>query len=187
MPEAKTGPKVSWIRVGVIVLLALAAWVVLSAPFPGSGRERARRTKCASNLKQIGYACHLYSGDHEEAFPPSLGAVFPEYIPDGRVFICPLSGGYTKVIAVADLPEGAEDASAVFGPEHTDYEYVAGLRATDPPTLVLAYDRDGNHEDGNHGDGRNVLFVGNNVVWTPEDDFRKALQRTREHLAARGR
>ena len=48
----------------VIAIIGILAGLLL--PALAAARERARRTRCASNLKQIGFGCHLYSGDHNE-------------------------------------------------------------------------------------------------------------------------
>ena len=51
----------------VIAIIGILAGLLL--PALAAARERARRTKCASNIKQIGYGLHLYSADHDEYFP----------------------------------------------------------------------------------------------------------------------
>ena len=158
-----------------LAMMAVALAGMIVAGIVTARAERRRR--CVWNLKQIGYACHLYSGDHNEEFPPGLGRLFPKYIPDGNVFVC-WAARRAVVIRTADLPPGATDASAVFGPANTDYEYVSALAATDPPDLVLAFDKAGNHRAG-----LNVLFIGANVAWMTEEPFEAALAKTREHVA----
>ncbi len=93
----------------VIAIIGILAGLLL--PALAAARERARRTKCASNIKQIGYGLHLYSADHDEDFPQwgtgnfnvpteveamsSLGFLFTaKYLKDGKVFLCP-SARYT--------------------------------------------------------------------------------------------
>jgi len=112
----------------------------MTLPALSSARERARRTKCLSNLKQITYACHLWAGDNDERFPPSLDALFPDYVSDRQLFSCPSS------------------------PARRSYNYVAGLTAADPPDWVLAYEPAGNHA----GQGANAAYIGGQVVWTAD-------------------
>ncbi len=165
------------IALWAVVVLGIAAGLVALASRPG--REINRRHRCVSNLKVILYGCQLYSGDCNEDFPPTLGALFPEYISDGEVFLCPV-GGKAEEIGSADLSEGATNASAVWSERFTDYVYVEGLRASCDPDSVLAYSREGNHEGG-----RFVAFIGGMVVWRREEEFRAALAETeawiREH------
>ncbi len=166
------------IVLGVVTVVGVAAGLII--PAIAASRERPHNYwRCPSNLKQIGYGCHLYSSDFEGAFPPSLGHLYLEFISDGRVFLC----------RSADRASPIEHAPGFslegYTPEmltdtHTDYVYVAGLADSDPEDLVVAYDREGNHPDG-----RNVLFVGSNVEWMTEAAFQAALGKTREHLAAK--
>ena len=167
-----------WIALGLALVVGVAAHFLLPAlaPFP---RPRAKRTRCASSLKQIGYGCHLYACDHDEEFPPGLGELYPNYISDGVVFVCPMARN--AVSLEHDLGVALREYEpAMFKEKHADYTYVAGLAADGPKDLVIAYDRDGNHDGG-----RNALFVGSNVEWMKEDDFQTALAKTQEYLKAR--
>jgi prepilin-type processing-associated H-X9-DG protein len=53
----------------VIALLALIAAIML--PVMAQAREAARRSRCASNLRQLVLANRLYSDDHEGYFVPA--------------------------------------------------------------------------------------------------------------------
>ena len=126
------------------------------------------------------YACHLYSSDNEGAYPPLLGTLFPTYLPDGKVFVCPDAPRRTSGLVATDVPDGATDASAVLTHEYTDYVYVSGPSAADPARCVIVFDRLGNHEKG-----RNVGFADGNVKWMKEREFQDALARTIEYLSTR--
>lgn len=39
-------------------------------PALSKAKEKAKRTRCLSNLKQVGIASHMYAGDHENFLPP---------------------------------------------------------------------------------------------------------------------
>ena len=91
----------------VMVIIILAALLV---PILGKAREKARRVNCAGNLKSLGLALLMYSGDNGGPMPtdPSgyAGGYFPNTVPryvnsfgnvasegyitsDGKVWACP--------------------------------------------------------------------------------------------------
>lgn len=161
----------------IVVLAALLLPTFLAGRRWPPGGPPWRR--CQSDLRQIGMACYVYSADHNEEFPPSQGALFPEYVPDGMLFVCYEASKATE-IKQEDLPPGSKDASSVFTQKNTDYVYLPGLKATDHPRCVLMFDKRGNHEDH-----RNVLFTDRQVQWMTESEFQEALAKTVEYLLTR--
>jgi prepilin-type N-terminal cleavage/methylation domain-containing protein len=82
----------------VISIIMILAGILL--PQLSGAREQARKTKCMSNLRQIGLALTIYANQYGEgvaSFPPWItllaetGGKQP-YIQDLRVFICPVDG-----------------------------------------------------------------------------------------------
>lgn len=61
---------VSLVLSGLCLLALIVPAVTLTS-------EKARRTSCMSNLKQIGLAMRMYSGDHNDQFPSRLAELAP--------------------------------------------------------------------------------------------------------------
>ncbi len=91
----------------VIGIIGVLAAILL--PALARAREAARRASCANNLKQMGLSFKMYSGESKGLFPPIRGrncdgshpdalaagpdmtTMYPEYVTDFAVLICPSS------------------------------------------------------------------------------------------------
>ncbi|MDD5270618.1 MAG: DUF1559 domain-containing protein [Candidatus Omnitrophica bacterium] len=123
----------------LIELLVVMAIIIILAglimPSLSSARERARKTTCANNLKQIGMALEMYTMANNWRYPSAgqLQAALtsaPTYIDDTDIFVCP-SGG-------------------------ANYQYAAQPMPTWPSTRVIV-------TCPNHGAGGVYLYKGTNV------------------------
>src|SRR5450631_3566585 len=66
----------------LVVIAIIAILAALLLPALASAKEKARRTSCVSNLKQISLAFKLYVDDYAGHYPPRMpdpaaGAAFP--------------------------------------------------------------------------------------------------------------
>ena len=133
----------------LVVIAIIGILIGFLAPRAMKMREKARRSKCQNNLKQIFYAISSYRDDHSEQYPPSLDALYDDYVDDLEVFKCPSSANPTPAAASGG-----------------DYEYHAGLSPASRSTEPLAEDKDGNHPDG-----VNILRVGGQVDFQSDGEF----------------
>jgi prepilin-type N-terminal cleavage/methylation domain-containing protein len=133
----------------LIVIAIIGILIGFLAPGAMKMREKARRSKCQNNMKQIYYALSAYRDDHNEQYPESLDQLADDYIDDLAVFKCPSSASPTP-----SSPSGG------------DYEYNAGLSPASRSTESLVEDKDNNHPDG-----VNILRVGGQVEFQSDGEF----------------
>jgi prepilin-type N-terminal cleavage/methylation domain-containing protein/prepilin-type processing-associated H-X9-DG protein len=72
----------------VIAIIAILAAILF--PVFGKAREKARQTKCLSNVKQIALAIAMYSQENEEKLPPLATWIGALNVAD-KVYDCPTS------------------------------------------------------------------------------------------------
>jgi len=138
-------------------------------PALNSAREKARRISCASNLKQIGLAAKMYSGDFQEKFPctsdylkadgsaiasgvgahngPSITLLMSQnYNTDYKTFVCPsgtLNGTRpgSPLKAVGDTGYILQfDATNKVSNTNLSYAFIAGMNENDSPDSGLTFD-----------------------------------------------
>ncbi len=132
----------------VAILFVFAILAAILLPALARAREAARRASCQNNLKQIGIATKMFAGEHQNAMPTSFNDLYPEFITDPIVFICPSD------------PEQMEPGDLDDIDSWTAYEIVPG--ATDDGGADVAYVQE--KSDQVHiPDGRNTLYCDGHV------------------------
>lgn len=94
----------------LVVISIIALLIAILLPALRSAREVARRSVCASNIRQVGLGITLYANDNDEWLPsstlytyPQVDAagdpygtyftynLYPNYVSSGEIFYCPTS------------------------------------------------------------------------------------------------
>jgi prepilin-type processing-associated H-X9-DG protein len=176
----------------LLVTVILLLIIGMLMPALALAREKARRTNCASNMKQIGLSLRSYAIDYRNWFPDpyppstfSTDTLEPKLAMDRLVAL-----GYLTADLVYFCPSTVHDTRIdnddhIVDPSHLylvdDVGPLSELVATRDSALVA--DRRSNHVDtkggskyGNilYGDGRVEVFHG--AEWWKTDRITKAMQ-----------
>lgn len=166
----------------VIAIIAVIAGIILAAL--AQARESARQTDCASNLRQIGQALHMYASDWDDYSPPfstrdrSGGTdqlfvkAIGSYVRGSGIWFCPSD----RYLGQEDAPEAAADhrltSYATYPCEVLGSLRIEGTPSESAATILFAYD-DETAAPPPHNGGRNKLYLGGNVKWGGGRDWHR--------------
>ena len=169
----------------VIAIIAILAGMLL--PALARAREEARKAVCKSNLKQIGLALAMYSGDFNEVYATrglnltvgsddmralgSLALLYDSYLTAKKIFKCPsTTDDPNNLVLGLNIDPTVGLITHQVGACSYGYDSQKGI-LTNPSTAVAAdHMRDGNQtcNSPNHDNtGQNVLYYDGHVDWAP--------------------
>ena len=144
----------------VVAIIAILAGMLL--PVLSKAREKARRANCSGNLKQIGVALLMYSGDFSGLFPTDTAGAAPSFDDDNDSFVLLNTASYLKDSKVYGCPSTSDIGETA---EESDYDYMGeGLRDDNSSAseTSLVWDKESNH-GGSDEEWLNGLFVDGHV------------------------
>ena len=183
----------------VIAIIGILAAIII--PTVGKVRETAQRTVDASNLREIGKAAMIYAADNNDRLPDPLAAAAQQNVQassnyfrwigllgragtlnDASFYFSkndPLYDGSPPATVMDPDDAGRRQVAAALQQKTPSFEFVGGLRMTDPATTPIAFTRGLNASGGwdrDHGvyhqDGGHIVFLGGNVQFYQSIDDR---------------
>jgi prepilin-type N-terminal cleavage/methylation domain-containing protein/prepilin-type processing-associated H-X9-DG protein len=147
------------------ILVVIAIIVVIAAilfPVFGRTRENARRTSCASNLKQIGLGLRMYANDYDQCMGKMRSGSSIGSIPGWAASLEP----YTKSTGILQCPsEPRRPGASINVGTFSDYainDFAAGnrLNAFSAPTLTVLVVESGSNDTSNRYTAAQYGFMG---------------------------
>lgn len=149
----------------VIAIIAILAAILF--PVFARAREKAREASCASNLKQIGLAVHMYASDFDDLLPLANSDV----VEDGPPGIVEILQPYTRNQQIFRCPS---DSAKRWQTHQTSYDYAwnaldawvpmpvqpIDLPWGRPPAGVMLM---GDYDPAWHTKGANILYCDGHV------------------------
>ncbi len=183
----------------VIAIIGILAAIII--PSVGKVRETAQRTADASNLREIGKAAMIFAAENDDRLPDPLSVAAQQNVQassnffrwigllgragtlnDASLYFAkndPLFDG-TAPATVIDPDDAAHgQVVAALEDKTPSFEFVGGLKMSDPATTPIAFTRglnaQGSWDDqlgAYRGAGGHIIFLGGNVQYYSSIDTR---------------
>ena len=151
----------------VIAIIGILAAMLLPALV--GARERARRTTCINNLKQIMAAFEMYAEDFFERYPVAgysiYNGIYPNFIKTPKTFWCPSTESRgIKAPKIIDEDNFHDSYSFVFG-------LTTGNNCPNPVPVISdkGIFKGSTFDYGNHKGGMNVQYLDGSAMWVLEE------------------
>jgi prepilin-type processing-associated H-X9-DG protein len=133
----------------------ILAHVAISSIIPAviRAKENAQRAMCTNNMRQLAVACIMYANDHDGVLPSKLSDVYPAYVPDLDLFVCPVHKG--KKISKERIDAESDYKLLIPGKNLGEIERPA-------ETVMIS------EKEPNHRGGRNAAYADGHVEWVSE-------------------
>jgi prepilin-type N-terminal cleavage/methylation domain-containing protein len=183
----------------VIAIIGILAAIII--PTVGKVRETAQRTVDASNLREIGKAAMIYAADNNDRLPDPLAVAAQQNVQassnyfrwigllgragtlnDAGFYFSkndPLYDGSPPATVMDPDDASRRQVAAALQQKTPSFEFVGGLRMTDPATTPIAFTRGLNAAGGwdrergvYRQDGGHIVFLGGNVQFYQSIDDR---------------
>lgn len=175
----------------LIILAIIGILASLILPVLSRARESARRTQCASNLRQIMTACYMYadSPDSGGTLPTtgkdihdakakgteSLHLLYRQYINDPRIYACPSDPTRPSPLRLQQIqpwqPKGGKPAQPMQAAD-TSYQFDPGHSTEISALTAFIADRSTDKQNSkNHG-----RALGQNVGFGTSVEFRTSVR-----------